>query len=78
MAEKSILRLKAVIERTGLSKSFIYENQKNGSFPKSVVLGPRAIGFYSDVIDNWIAERANVSKADISLNSSRTSVKRTT
>ncbi len=53
----AILRLPAVIERTGLSRSSIYRAMRAGTFPKSVPLGEHAIGFLAAAIDRWIAAR---------------------
>ena len=52
-----ILRLPEVIAKTGRSRSTLYADIENGRFPKPVKLGARAIGFVSDEIDAWIAER---------------------
>ena len=50
-----ILRLPAVIERTGLSRSSLYLKLSAGKFPRPVSLGARAIGFLASEIDEWIA-----------------------
>lgn len=52
-----IIRLKDVILRTGLSRSSIYFFSKNGTFPSSVKLGPRAIGFKEDEVNEWVNNR---------------------
>lgn len=52
-----ILRLKAVTEMTGLGRSSIYSYMAIGTFPKSIKLGPRAIGWAEGSILNWIQER---------------------
>lgn len=49
-----ILRLKEVVELTGLSKATIYRYIKNERFPKQVQLSARAIGFRSSDISAWI------------------------
>ena len=54
-----ILRLPAVIARTGLRRSSIYLRIKAGEF-RPVRLGPRAIGFLESEIDFWIARRERV------------------
>ncbi len=59
----AILRLKRVRELTGLSRSTIYSKldrrskQYDPTFPRSVSLGPRAVGFPESEIRAWIAER---------------------
>lgn len=52
-----ILRLPAVKARTGLSRSSIYKFIAEGSFPKPVRLGPRAVGFIEKEVDNWLHAR---------------------
>lgn len=51
---ETILRLPAVKERTGLSRSSIYLKVSNGEFPRPIKLGKRAIGWPKTVIDEWI------------------------
>lgn len=53
----SILRRKQVEARTGLSRSTIYLRIARGEFPAPVSLGARIVGWPSDAIDAWIAER---------------------
>lgn len=40
-----IIRLKEVIDSTGLARSTIYKYIGEGTFPKTVSLGERCIGF---------------------------------
>lgn len=51
-----LLRLPAVIERTGLSRSSIYR-RINEDFPKPVPLGKHAIAWLASDIDRFIAAR---------------------
>lgn len=53
----SILRLKDVIARTGLSRPTIYRWIKLGIFPAQVQLGPNSIGWRESDIQTWIASR---------------------
>ena len=57
-----ILRLPQVIHRTGLSKSSIYAFVSDGSFPKSISLGKRAIGWQESEINDWINLRISESR----------------
>lgn len=59
----NILRLPAVILKTGLSRSSIYLRVAEGSFPRSVSLGPRAVGWLEADIDAWVMERVQVSRS---------------
>ncbi len=61
----AILRLPSVKARTGLSRSTIYLRISEGSFPKSVSLGSRAVGWVEAEIDEWLNEQIMASrKAD--------------
>lgn len=55
--ELVILRRRQVEQRTGLSRSTLYQYIKDGCFPKSVPLGPRAVGWLETEVRSWIAER---------------------
>jgi prophage regulatory protein len=52
---KRILRLPTVLDRTGLSRSTVYQRVAEGKFPKSVSLGARAVGWIEAEVDEWIA-----------------------
>jgi len=58
--EQKILRLSQVKEITGLSRSTIYLRMSEGSFPKKIDLGARAIGWVSSEINQWIEEKISV------------------
>ena len=53
----SILRLPAVKTRTGLSRSTIYLRVSQGTFPRPVSLGGRAVGWVEEEIQSWLAVR---------------------
>ena len=57
----TVLRLPAVMARTGLSRSTIYERIAAGTFPPQVRLGPRAAGWYEDEVDRWVRSRRQMS-----------------
>ena len=50
----TILRRKEVEQRTGLSRSTIYLRIQEGTFPKPVNLGARAVGWLGHEIDAWL------------------------
>ncbi len=58
----TILRLPAVMARTGLSRSAIYLRINQGRFPKSIPLGGRAIGWLEAEIDEWIDRQVEQSR----------------
>jgi prophage regulatory protein len=51
----TILRLPTVKARTGLSRSTIYLHVSDGSFPRPVSLGARAVGWVESDIEEWIS-----------------------
>ena len=51
------LRLKKVIEITGLSRSSIYKNITEGQFPRSVSLGGRSVAWLDSEVEKWVMER---------------------
>ena len=53
----SILRRKKVEHRTGLSRSTIYLQIQKGLFPKPINLGPRAVGWIENEIDDWLMDQ---------------------
>lgn len=52
--QTTILRLPEVKARTGLSRSTIYARVSEGTFPKPVSLGARAVGWIDHEIQEWI------------------------
>ena len=58
----TILRLPAVKARTGLARSTIYLRISEGSFPKPIRLGARAVGWLESEIEAWLSERIKASR----------------
>ena len=52
-----IIRLREVMERTGLARSTVYKYVEDGIFPKSVPLGGRAVGWVEQEVEDWIVAR---------------------
>lgn len=52
-----ILRRPEVEKRIGLSRSTIYAAMAEGTFPKPIRLGKRAVGWPSSSIDEWLNTR---------------------
>lgn len=58
-----ILRMRKVTEKTGLGRSAIYDRMNPHSprydptFPKSVSLGGRSVGFVEAEVDAWLIAR---------------------
>ncbi len=58
----AILRLPAVKARTGLSRSTIYLRVSEGTFPRPVSLGGRAVGWIESEIQQWLEQRIEASR----------------
>ncbi|CAK1701631.1 prophage regulatory protein [Vibrio crassostreae] len=54
------LRLKDVMEKTGLSKSAIYSKIKEGEFPASVPIGSRTVAWIDSDVEKWLEWRVLV------------------
>ena len=54
---RRILRLPDVELRTGFKRAHIYNLINQGRFPKSIQLGPRAVGWDSFAVDRWVEDR---------------------
>ncbi|HEY3706357.1 MAG TPA: AlpA family transcriptional regulator [Terracidiphilus sp.] len=65
--DEKILRLPAVKDRTGLSRSSVYEKIAAGDFPKPISLGARAVGWLESDIEAWIDGRVGVSRSTQSI-----------
>ena len=51
---RRILRLPEVQTKTGKARASIYEGVEDGTFPKPIPLGKRAVGWLEDEVDDWI------------------------
>ena len=60
--QNTILRLPAVKARTGLSRSTIYLRISEGTFPKPISLGARAVGWLESEIDSWLEQQIKQSR----------------
>jgi len=48
-----ILRLKTILERTGLCRSTLYRKMENGTFPQNVRLSTRCVGWRESAVTEW-------------------------
>lgn len=53
-----LLRISEVMERTSLSRSYIYAKIKRGEFPSPRSLGYKCSRWASDEIEAWVAQLA--------------------
>lgn len=58
-----ILRLPAVLSRTGVGRSTIYLWMKQGIFPRNIQLGPRVAGWREEDIDEWLESKQHTQEA---------------
>jgi prophage regulatory protein len=56
---RKLIRIRSVINLTGLSKSYIYDLCKKGLFPKSIQLVPggTSVAWVESEINEWIDSR---------------------
>lgn len=53
-APDRILRLNAVLDRTGLSRSTLYRKMQNGTFPQNVRISARCAGWRESAVEAWM------------------------
>ena len=58
-----MLRVPAVMARTGISRTTIYRRVKAGTFPAPLDIGNSLIGWPESAIDAWLRARPSVSYA---------------
>ena len=70
----SMLRLRQVKERTGLSRSGIYQRISEGTFPKQISLGARSVGWIESEIEGWIIDRISLSRCESARHSTNSEI----
>ncbi|MDF0490187.1 MULTISPECIES: AlpA family transcriptional regulator [Sphingomonas] len=53
-----IIRLKTVLQRTGLSRSTLYRKIADGTFPRQVSISIHGAGWHESAVQRWIANPA--------------------
>ena len=53
---EKILRMRTVLERTGLSRSTLYRKMRSGTFPNQVQLSEHCCGWRESAVNRWIAD----------------------
>lgn len=56
-ATDRFIRLKELIKIVGYSSTSIWRRSNDGSFPKAVKLGPRAVAWRQSEIEEWMNSR---------------------
>ena len=54
---RTFLRLKAVLAKTGLASSSLYDFIEKGAFPKPVPLSERRVAWLLDEVESWMEAR---------------------
>ncbi|OZC35912.1 AlpA family transcriptional regulator [Marinobacter vinifirmus] len=49
-----LIRIKEVMNRTGLARSTVYKYISENNFPKPIKLGSRAVAWVESEIEGWI------------------------
>jgi prophage regulatory protein len=49
-----ILRIKTVLERTGLSRSTLYRKMEAGTFPQNTRISTRCMGWRESAVTEWL------------------------
>lgn len=52
-----VLREKKVIDITGLSRTTIWRQEREGKFPRRIKISERAVGWLKSDILNWLKDR---------------------
>lgn len=52
-----IIRLREVMDLTGLARSTVYKHIEEGTFPKPVALGGRSVGWVEQEVQDWVLAR---------------------
>ena len=52
-----IIRLREVMDLTGLARSTVYKHIDEGTFPKPVPLGGRSVGWVEQEVQDWVIAR---------------------
>ncbi len=55
---EKIIRLKTVLDRTGLSRSTLYRKIGEGTFPPQLKISINGAGWHESAVARWIADPA--------------------
>lgn len=57
MSGRKLLRVREVLDRTGLRRSTLYRLMAEGKFPRPRQLGMRAVAWVESEVEEWIGAR---------------------
>ena len=65
MTEATILRMPALVAKTGISRSriYVYMNREIDPFPRPLRLGVRSVGWRAAEIEAWLRDRERAGSA---------------
>lgn len=55
-APNRILRIRTVLERTGLSRSTLYRKIQEGRFPRQIAISTRCTGWRESAVNEWLKD----------------------
>lgn len=55
-SSERIIRLKTVLDRTGLSRATLYRKIGEGSFPRQIRISIHGAGWHESAVNRWIAD----------------------
>jgi prophage regulatory protein len=62
---QKLLRRKQVESQTGLSRTTIYENMTQGTFPRPIKIGERSVAWLESEINDWINNRIKTTRGEL-------------
>lgn len=60
---RKLIGKKSTKDKTGLSDSTIWREEREGRFPQRVQISPNRVGWYEDEINDWIESRPRMGTA---------------
>lgn len=57
LTRPNVIRRRQVEQRTGLTRSALYQLMRSGEFPEPVHISVRAVGWIEAEVDDWIRSR---------------------
>lgn len=60
-----MLRMRTVLERTGLSRSTLYRKMRDGTFPNQVQISEHCRGWRESAINRWMADPVSYKESQL-------------
>jgi prophage regulatory protein len=60
MGQRRIIRMRQLVEKMSMGRATIYKLIAESKFPPGFLIGPggRCVGWFEDVVDDWLQARA--------------------